>query len=290
MDAALYPTSDNMLERFLRNDHFTLDKNDEVSKVLGWVRGERKERPIILDGKHPYGIPNKSALMSSRVMHKAAVWKYTQPTPVPRDDAEVFDALMRMSEAYVSYLPIQKANGTLAGHVEALDLLEEVTEGPKAGEMAHPVTVLNPNDTIGKAIHSLRSGSVDPVPVMDDNGKLVGVLPLSNIIGIETGRTQSAGSGDTVPDNEPLLQDTVQGFMESGALTTSPETPYDDVLAQLRRTPYLIVASDSPHGHAHIHGIIRPKDVVRAVRPFTQPPSAGSGHAEGVRPNRASGR
>lgn len=290
MGADLYPTSDNMLERFLRQDHFTLDKNDEVSKVLGWVRGERKELPIILDGKHPYGIPNKTALMSSRVMHKAAVAKYTQPTPVPREDTDIGDALMRMSEAYVSYLPIQKANGTLAGHVEALDLLEEVTEGPNAGEMAHPVTILSPNDTIGKAIHSLRDRSVDPVPVIDDNGKLVGVIPLSNIIGIETGRTQSAGSGDTVPDNERLLQDTVQGFMESGVLTTSPDTPYDEVLTQLKRTPYLIVASDGANGNTQIHGIIRPKDVVRAVRPISQPPTAGSGHAEGVRPNRASGR
>lgn len=269
-----------MLDRLLRTDHKAVEKNEPVSKVLGWLREETKQPPIILDGKLPYGIPNKSALMSSRFHDNAAISKYTRPTPRLYEKTSVHDALDAFSESLAPYLPVTKSsNDTLAGYVHALDLAREVAAPLDAAQLAHPTPILQEDERIGRAIKSFHDSRSDYLPAVDGKGKLTGVLPRRNVLGIELNRQQSQGNGDRASDNDPLLRTTVHDQLEDGAITVPPQADYETVIETLDKSGYAIVAE--PDG-TNIQGVILPEFVVRAVRPHHTTPSAGSTHGAGV--------
>ena len=259
-----------MLTAHLRNDFETVEKNEEVRKVLGWMRGETRRRPIITDGGRPYGIPNRSAFMDSRIIDRAAVAKYTQPVPVPREDADVAEALAAMSEAFVPYVPVRDGRDRVAGYVDALDLLRN-EDGPDAGAVAMPVARLAPTDTLGKAIHDFRGQHTDHLPVLDA-GRLVGVLPRQALIGVETNRTVPKGSGDLASDTDHMLRDTVADLMQQGAITVAPAMPFARLVARLGETGYAFVGDE-----ARIMGVVTPEIAVRAVRPMRTAPTGRHG-------------
>jgi len=92
------------------------------------------------------------------------------------DLAEVVDLML---ENHIGALPVVDETGTVAGIVSYIDVLRLL---PKVGEpRAQDIMTENPrtigmNDSVADAIEALQSMDVRHLPVVDDQGELVGML------------------------------------------------------------------------------------------------------------------
>ncbi len=49
--------------------------------------------------------------------------------------------------------------------------------------MTRDVTVVRAGETLTEAVHILREGRITGAPVVDDDGRLVGILSISDLVG-----------------------------------------------------------------------------------------------------------
>ena len=110
------------IENLLRTDFKAVDKHDEVRTVFGWITGDAKDVPLIVDDGKPVGILNERALMSRRLEQKAKLDPYTLMTRALPLNATLEAAAARMREFRAARLPVEDARGKLAGYVTAIDI------------------------------------------------------------------------------------------------------------------------------------------------------------------------
>jgi CBS domain-containing protein len=106
-------------------------------------------------------------------------------------DESVFDAAGRMRDRGVGMLIVVDANGWPAGVLTDRDLALRVVA---AGNDPHATTVgavmtkdpktVSDVTPIGSALGLMRSGAFRRLPVVNGNGKLVGVLSLDDVIAL----------------------------------------------------------------------------------------------------------
>ena len=90
-----------------------------------------------------------------------------------------------MATADSHILPVIK-DGKVLGVVHAMDVLNDIRSayrGLKCDELASmKIVTINENADLGTAITQFSRKGIDHLPVIDDNGKLVGMLSMSDLI------------------------------------------------------------------------------------------------------------
>ena len=134
----------------------------------------------------------------------------TAPPLTTTTDAGVDDALALLARHHVSSLPVVDAAGRLQGLLHEVDVirgrvphaaLAGGTPGPGAppavvGDVMAPVPArLGPDTDLATAADLLGSSSVTSLPVVDDQGHVVGVVSRSDVVGVLTGTAGDADDG-----------------------------------------------------------------------------------------------
>lgn len=107
----------------------------------------------------------------------------------PRDTVE--DAAMRMRDQNVGFLPICDANKKVLGTLTDRDLVLRVIAGKKPMNtpleqiMTREVVSCRPSDDIQKAEQLMAQKAKSRIMCIDDGGRLVGVISLSDIAQVE---------------------------------------------------------------------------------------------------------
>ncbi len=107
----------------------------------------------------------------------------------PEDSLEVVKHLL--FEKHFHHLPVTDDNGKLVGIITSWDLIksnkrfEEYGEYTVADLMTRKVATLGPNDLIGAAAMVFLRHLFHGVPIVDDSGKLVGIVTTHDIMKYE---------------------------------------------------------------------------------------------------------
>eukprot|EP00667_Euglena_gracilis_P008827 EG_transcript_8954 len=197
-------------------------------------------------------------------------------------EAPIEDALQLLVQHDLAGLPVVDANNKFLGMVSDVDLLSLETflefgraqdVFPKTGEsyntfkelkqlalkqsrrtvgevMMHPTTV-SPADTIKKADRLLLLQKLPRLPVIDDEGRLLGIISRKRIMAFvyasmgtpvvrEVGRPQAQDLRGLSPE------DPVSLFMKERQVQVTPQTPVDEAYRQMigRRIRGLVVVDD----------------------------------------------
>lgn len=125
-----------------------------------------------------------------------------------------------------------------------------------ADVMQTNLRTMNGSDTIRDAIGLLADSHLSGVPVLDDHGRLVGVLSSSDIL--------SALAERQDPDSrEQLFEETlVQEVMTPRPQTITPEAPVRDAA---QRMLYLEIHRLFVEQDGQLLGVVSTTDLVRAV-------------------------
>lgn len=98
------------------------------------------------------------------------------------------DATDLMEEKSTSCLVVL-ADGRIGGILTSRDVIQRVVargldpSGVTVGEIAtHPVILLKPESFLGEAIKIMLQKRIKKVPLVDDGGRLVGLVSLSDIV------------------------------------------------------------------------------------------------------------
>lgn len=125
-----------------------------------------------------------------------------------------------------------------------------------ADVMQSNLRVMKGTDSIGDAISLLAETHVSGVPVLDDHGRLVGVLSSSDILNVLAEH----------PDPEER-EKVFEGTMLQEVMTPRPQTinPGADVRDAAQRMLYLEVHRLFVEDEGRLVGVITTTDLVRAV-------------------------
>ena len=111
-----------------------------------------------------------------------------------RSQETLSEALEAMRREPTSCVLVEDRGGKLAGIFTERDVLIKVVDTPSIWELpvdgfmtVDPETVL-PDDPVGKALRMMNAGHYRHVPVLDDEGKIVGTVTHSILIHFLTDR------------------------------------------------------------------------------------------------------
>lgn len=249
------------LSPYLRTDFKAVDKRDGMNAVMGWLRGDADKLPIVTDDGKPFGLVNERALSSRSLDGKAKIENYALVTRSLPHTASLDEVARRMSELRAAYLPIEDKKGKLAGYVSAIDVARERGAGERrARELAVPITMLKPTQTLGEALHAFTQEYVDFLPVVDANGRATGVVARREIVKLEF-NAGDKGRMDAHGEKVHPLKNPVDGYVSEATAICAPEATFDEVETCLENWGYAIVQN----GSGKAMGIITPETLLRSL-------------------------
>ena len=108
-------------------------------------------------------------------------------------EMSIREAAERMTEESVGCLIVTDRTGILAGIITDRDIMTRVVAtglDPKkvsVGEaMSHPVVTISHKSEVEEAAHKLREHEIRRLPVLDQHGKVLGVVSFDDILGAAT--------------------------------------------------------------------------------------------------------
>lgn len=253
----------------VRTGFFLVDKRDDISGLVGYLRGEVTDVPIVVDDGRPFGILNERGLLRSRVHPDAHVEHYVVGTRFLPAHGSAAEAVALCLTSALPIVPVED-HGTVVGFIRAEDLVKEMAAQAGSAVTAHEVQV--PAEAVPesmgmeKAVHLLREASLPLLPVVDELGHLTGVLRRRDAVqllftdGLEhrVGGDTGFGVGKGTVDHRSEVP--VQAFMDSRFARVAPGAALGTVTkALLEFGDAVVVQGQRPAG------VVTPWSVLRVL-------------------------
>lgn len=245
---------------FIRTDFKEVDKRDELRNVLGYIRGDVSDVPVITDEGRPFGIVSERAMLGRRIDPKARLEGYALTTRAVTPAATIDEVMARMGEFRAAHLPVQNEKGLLAGYVSALDIVQDkLPRDAKARDLALPVTVLREDQTLSEAHHAFSQEYVDYLPVLDAQGQPSGVVPRRTLISMDSRYDTSKGRKDAGGERIHPQKEPLSGYLDTRAPVIDAGAGLGEVVQKVRDFGCCIVRN----GNGGLTGIITAETLVQ---------------------------
>jgi predicted transcriptional regulator len=211
----------------------SVNENDSVSQCLEFFKREKPPVLAVLDDKGKYvGVISRRWVVRVRLDPAAAkVKSLMRSAPRVSPEVSLSKAARLMIESGVRQLPVfEKAK--LLGFVTDEDIIHgAVTQewGNVAVEkiMTRAPQVIDANRSVGAVLSLFREHGVSHVPVMDE-GKLVGIVSIQDVIEKIFQPRQRQTLGETVGEKVPVLSIPAKGIMAKPVVTVQFDTSLKD--------------------------------------------------------------
>ncbi|QQR92755.1 MAG: CBS domain-containing protein [Candidatus Iainarchaeum archaeon] len=254
------------------------DVKDSISSLLASMKKGGAETAIVFNGKKFAGIVSHSGLLRNVDVQKTKVSTIVQTAPRLALNQSFDDAVKQMRNANAHALAvIEKEN--VVGVVNVQELLGRMKNSEqlrtiKASEMAtmQPLFATE-KDELGKVVRQLKQGNIRKVPVLNDRGKVTGVLKMDSIA-LDVLLPMDRNSDDSYKlDNSSqtiskknIFAIPVKSVMDENPIMVRGNETGNKVADMLaRQTNPLLILSDNG-----MHGIISVQNVFNAYLNQTQ--------------------
>jgi len=225
-------------------------ENDSVSKCLDLFKREMPPVLAVLDGKGKYvGVISRRWVVRSRVDPAVTkVKSVMRGAPRVSSGFSLSKAARLMIESGVRQLPVFE-KGKLLGFVTDEDIIHgAVTQewGSAAVEkiMTRAPQVIDAGRSVGAVLSLFREQGVSHVPIMDE-GKLVGIVSVQDVIEHVFQPRQRQTLGEIVGEKVQVLSIPVKGIMAKPVVTVQPEVSLKEAAGKMhdRDVSCLVVLS-----------------------------------------------
>jgi CBS domain-containing protein len=245
----------------------------DLDERLGQVRPVfERENPkgVVVTGDDGYeGIVTERQLLQSHVEEDAKVQVLVRRNvpKVERTDG-VRDVARMLVEGDTKVAPVLE-DGEFWGIVTEDAILESVQENLDVltVEQIHTedVVVLSEDDSLGKAINHLREHGISRLPVVNEGGRLTGMVTTHDIADFAVRAMERQQQGDRSGDTDRMLDLPVYDMMNSPVETITAEKSVRAAVEIMFENDYagLVV---TPDGETNtVSGILTKTDVLRAL-------------------------
>jgi CBS domain-containing protein len=245
----------------------------DLDERLGQVRPVfERENPkgVVVTGDDGYeGIVTERQLLQSHVEEDAKVQVLVRRNvpKVERTDG-VRDVARMLVEGDTKVAPVLE-DGEFWGIVTEDAILESVQENLDVltVEQIHTedVVVLSEDDSLGKAINHLREHGISRLPVVNEGGRLTGMVTTHDIADFAVRAMERQQQGDRSGDTDRMLDLPVYDMMNSPVETITADKSVRAAVEIMFENDYagLVV---TPDGETNtVSGILTKTDVLRAL-------------------------
>ena len=251
----------------------SVTENDSISKCLELFKREKPPVLAVLNAKGKY-VGLISRLWVIRVRLDPAVTKVKSlMRSVPKVSLEVSlsKAAKLMIESSVRQLPVFEKN-KLLGFVTDENIIHGVVTqdwGTMAVEkiMTKAPQVIDAGRSVGAVLTLFREHGVSHVPVMDE-GKLVGIVSIQDVIEHVFQPRQRQTRGEIVGEKVPVLSIPAKGIMTKPVITVQPETSLKTAAEKMHNhdVTCLVVLSNK-----RLIGIVTKRDFLEPISQLEVP-------------------
>lgn len=255
--------SDIVITEFLE-----VDINEQLGKIRAIFDEKNPKAIIVMDDGEYQGVVTQKRLVGSHIEDQTKVSAVMQSAPRIDRREDVRDVARKLVEGGSKAAPVFE-NTNLYGIITEDAILTAILESLDALQVDDVATMevvsVAEEDDIGRVINQMREHGVSRLPVVNENGYLVGIVTTYDIIEFVTRNEQRTTTGDRVGDSARMLDLPAYDVMSSPVETTTLGTNLKPVVQTMLDNDYsgLIV---TPSGDERlIAGIVTKTDVLRAL-------------------------
>lgn len=265
----------------LRTNFLSVKADDRLSRVIGKLALGAHTEAVVLDKNGKYlGMLWKRGLLRSKLDPSAVkIRKFTvNPASVtPETSLERAAVMLHNSDFHV--LPVLNAQKKVIGIVGARDVLMALKDslgGIKAKDCCSMnLTTLKESAPLSKAITLLQRKKIDRIPIVDDDGRLIGIVTFIDMLRKfmrgsstreRTGRQGKIGrtsrSGVDAGEKRAFASLPIGNAINRLVITAKPSASAKEIVAMLRNSNIscvVLVKDNEPVG------IVTTKDLLYAV-------------------------
>jgi CBS domain-containing protein len=243
--------------------------DERLAKVRSIFDRDHPKGVVVTDEEDAFaGVITERQLLQSHVDDDTKAEKMMRNAPQIDRTANVRDVARMLVEGGVKLAPVFEAD-RLWGVVTEDAILEAVLENLdvlSVEEIAtDEVVTIHEDEEIGRAINALRENGVSRLPVVNDSGKLVGMLTTHDIADFVVQRKDRATRGDRAGDIDRMLDLPIADLMNSPVRTVTQGATVREAVETMLESDYagLVV---TPEGDDDlIAGVLTKTDVLRAL-------------------------
>jgi CBS domain-containing protein/ribosome-associated translation inhibitor RaiA len=250
----------------MTTDVVTAEAQEPLSELLGRMKKEDVYELPVLDKGHVIGMVSYDVLLKRRQfpLTSEARSLMVSPPTIGEDEDIARIAEVLLSSDMRAVLVTHKAK--LIGLISRGDLLrhlrtiKEIGSVPVMNIMTPSPTVIQESDNIERARQVMKSLDQRSVPVVDDLGKLVGVIGAKDIVSIAEGKTEKRNSKNL--GGRVNMNINVGSVMISPAVSIEPDALLKqalDAMVDKEVSTIIVTKNEMPQG------VISQSDVLEYV-------------------------
>jgi CBS domain-containing protein len=254
-------------------EYIQVDADERLGKVRSLFERENPKGIIVTDDDGYAGIITERQLLQSHIEDdaKANVLVRNNVPRVERDE-DLRDVARMLVEGGTKVAPVFEG-GELWGIVTEDAILSAVLGNLDVLTVEQiftkNVVTLVEDDHLGKAINYLRENDISRLPVLNENGKLSGMVTTHDIADFAVRTMERQQSGDRSGDTDRMLDLPVYDLMNSPVETATPEETVKTAVERMFEHDYAGLVVTPEGDDTAVAGILTKTDVLRALT-FTE--------------------
>ena len=174
-------------DELIKKRYLAVDKSDSVSRLIGQLRLHDAKAALVFDRKRFLGVADTHLLVRTKLdPARMRVGKIVKRVPTLHGEESIEETARLLFTAEVRCLPVIE-NGMVTGVVRSMDLIKELQKTDDATRALSEIMTLKPitveeDDVVGTAISIMRENHISRVPIVDENGNLVNIAALTDLL------------------------------------------------------------------------------------------------------------
>jgi CBS domain-containing protein len=249
-------------------DYIEVESDERLGKIRSIFERENPRGLIVVDDDGYAGVIGEKQLVQSHIDDdtKAAALMQSAPKIDRRED--VREAARMLVEGNTQIAPVYEGE-KLWGIITGDAILEAVIDNLDALTVdqiyTDDVVTVSEEDRVGKVINLLREHGISRLPVVNENGKLTGVVTTHDIVDFVVRKMNRQGKGDRRGDIDRMLDLPVYDLMSSPVFTTTPGEKVDDAVAKMFERDIAGLVVTPTDSDSEVIGVLTKTDVLRAL-------------------------
>lgn len=253
-----------------------IDIDAPLSEAIGIFEKEDPDLILVFDGNLYKGVLTQDLIIRSHLKWdptKAKVRDVYKPAPVIKPDEDLSKAAKLMIEVDLRSLPVGESKAEIIGVVNDMAVLERVAQekfgkGKVEEYMTKDVITLKPSDTVAKALAVMRDHAISRIPIVNDEGKLEGLVTLHDLIIRFIKPRFRAQAGEVAGEKIPPFSMPLRDVMIRGVITILPDATVREAVATMKDNDIdgLVVVNEDNK----VVGILTVKDLLLPISKMTE--------------------